>query len=137
MHQFYKVNLLMLCICLTLFLLGTVQPDYRSAESNSKGKEALVLSSLDSASESESSSSRENKDIIAPLSSNLNKLKLDKHPIHNRKANSETQYQPEEWMLIDREPGTLQQLNLAIVRNLLLKSEFCLFNLLFILFLML
>ncbi|KAG6496137.1 HBS1-like protein isoform X1 [Zingiber officinale] len=96
-------------------LYEKVQPDYRSAESNGKGKEALILSSPDNASESESSYSRENKDTIAPLSSNLNQLKLDKHPIYNRKTNTETQYQPEEWMLIDKGPGTLQQLNLAIV----------------------
>ncbi|XP_074557035.1 LOW QUALITY PROTEIN: uncharacterized protein LOC141813021, partial [Curcuma longa] len=107
---------------------STRQPEYRRVESNSKGKEALVLSSdnetlvpsvhgpkVSSVCDSESSHSGENKNLSAPLSSNLNQLKLGKHPIPNKKVNLETKYQPEEWMLIEKEPGILKQLNLAIV----------------------
>ncbi|XP_042438385.1 HBS1-like protein isoform X2 [Zingiber officinale] len=104
------------------------QPEYRRGESNSKGKEAQVLSSdnetlvpsvhgskVSSDCESESSHSRENMNLTAPLSSNLNQLKLGKHPIRNKKVNSKTKYQPEEWMLMEKEPEILKQLNLAIV----------------------
>ncbi|WOL06032.1 hypothetical protein Cni_G14764 [Canna indica] len=112
--------------------VNAVQPPSSMAESNSKGKEAIKLSSPNSgmlltsakpsketrfngSESSRSSRFNESEDMPTTLSSNLNQLKLDKNYIGNKKANSEAQYQPEEWMLRDDEKETLKQLNLAIV----------------------
>ncbi|CAL9154251.1 unnamed protein product [Musa hybrid cultivar] len=108
-----------------------VKPASSRAKSN-KGKEVKVLyppdnkilvssaklsntSCLDESESSQSSSSRENVDTSTTLSRNLARVKLDKNPFHSSKVNSEPQYKPEEWMLLDKEQGTLKQLNLAIV----------------------
>lgn len=75
-------------------------------------------SCLNESESSQSSSSRENEDTSTTLNRNLARVKLDKNPFHSSKVNSEPQYKPEEWMLLDKEQVTLKQLNLAIVSQL-------------------
>lgn len=84
--------------------------------SDPKGKEKKSNNLLENASSSGSTGIEE----AHSLSENLQNLKLEKdsQPIKTKKHRPKLQYKPEKWMLKGQEPGSHNQLNLAIVSSL-------------------
>uniref|UniRef100_A0A0E0PDH3 Tr-type G domain-containing protein n=1 Tax=Oryza rufipogon TaxID=4529 RepID=A0A0E0PDH3_ORYRU len=64
---------------------------------------------------SRASSSAQNEDVAQKLSSDIQKLGLEKNEVDTAKPYLPEEYKPEKWMFANEESGVLSQLNLAIV----------------------
>uniref|UniRef100_A0A0E0PDH5 Tr-type G domain-containing protein n=1 Tax=Oryza rufipogon TaxID=4529 RepID=A0A0E0PDH5_ORYRU len=63
---------------------------------------------------SRASSSAQNEDVAQKLSSDIQKLGLEKNEVDTAKPYLPEEYKPEKWMFANEESGVLSQLNLAI-----------------------
>ncbi|EEC69825.1 hypothetical protein OsI_00145 [Oryza sativa Indica Group] len=64
---------------------------------------------------SRATSSAQNEDVAQKLSSDIQKLGLEKNEVDTAKPYLPEEYKPEKWMFANEESGVLSQLNLAIV----------------------